>query len=333
MSIHKPVLLEESLEKLNLKKGGTVIDATLGGGGHSREILKMIGDEGKLIAIDRDAEALKKFAEILTSQPKTNRYQTDDYQFLNNSQFPIIKLKNLILVNDNFANLEKILKVLKIKNADAVLADLGISSDQLEDAERGFSFQKNAELDMRMNRSSQKTAQKILNTYSQHDLEKILSEFGEEYYARKIAKAIVIRRKIQPIKKTLDLLEIISGAVPGKYKHGRKHFATKTFQALRMEVNNELENIKVFLPQAINVLKKSGRLAVISFHSGEDRIVKNIFKENARGCICPPEFPVCRCGRKPKIKIITRKPIIPNTEEIKNNLRSRSAKLRVAEKL
>ena len=323
MSIHKPVLLEESLEKLNLKKGGVVVDATLGGGGHSREILKEIGENGILIAFDQDIKAIKEFTEFSNS----------NFQFSNNFQIPIFKSNNQILINSNFVNLRKVLKVLKIKNIDSILADFGMSSDQLEDAERGFSFQKDAELDMRMDQNEQKTAREIINTYSQNHLEKILREFGEERYARKIAKRIILQRKINPIEKTLRLAEIISSAVPGKYRRGKKHFAVKTFQALRIEVNNELENIKCFLPQAISVLKTGGRLVVISFHSGEDRIVKNLFRENARGCICPPEFPVCRCGRKPRIKIISKKPIIPKCEEIEINPRARSAKLRVAEKL
>ena len=323
MSIHKPVLLEESLEKLNLKKGGVVVDATLGGGGHSREILKEIGENGILIAFDQDIKAIKEFT----------KFSNSNFQFSNNFQIPIFKSNNQILINSNFANLRKVLKVLKIKNIDSILADLGMSSDQLEDAERGFSFQKDAELDMRMDQNEQKTAREIINTYSQNHLEKILREFGEERYARKIAKRIILQRKINPIEKTLRLAEIISSAVPGKYRRGKKHFAVKTFQALRIEVNNELENIKCFLLQAISVLKTGGRLVVISFHSGEDRIVKNLFRENARGCICPPEFPVCRCGRKPRIKIISKKPIIPKCEEIEINPRARSAKLRVAEKL
>ena len=315
MTIHKPVLLEESLEKLNIKKGDTVVDATLGGGGHSLKILKKILPGGKLIAIDRDEEAIKNFKSRLKDL---------------NIGF---KKENLELVKDNFADLGNILKTLKIENVDAILADFGMSSDQLDDTERGFSFQKNAELDMRMNQDGSRTAREIVNTYSENNLEKILREFGEERYARKIAKAIVLQRRIKPIEKTLELAEIISKAVPGEYKRRKKHFAVKTFQALRIETNNELENIKCFLPQAINVLETGGRLAVISFHSGEDRIVKEIFRENARGCICPPEFPICRCGQKPKIKIITRKPIVSNPEEIENNPRSRSAKMRVIEKM
>jgi len=323
MSIHKPVLLEESLEKLNLKKGGVVVDATLGGGGHSREILKEIGENGILIAFDQDIKAIKEFTEFSNS----------NFQFSNNFQIPIFKSNNQILINSNFANLRKVLKVLKIKNIDSILADLGMSSDQLENKERGFSFQKDAELDMRMDKRRKKTAKEIVNTYSQNDLEKILREFGEEKYARRISRAIIAGRKTQPIRRTSELVKVIKDAVPFGYGRGKRHFATKTFQALRMETNDELENIKRFLPQAISVLRTGGRLAVISFHSGEDKAVKGIFRENARGCICPPKFPVCRCGRKPKIKIITKKPIIPKCEEIEINPRARSAKLRVAEKI
>lgn len=330
---HIPVLLEESLEKLNLKKGDTVVDATLGGGGHSREILKTIGDKGKLIAIDRDKKAIEKFAEFSICLP--------DGQ--------ISKVKNNYFVNSNFANLENILKALKIKSVDAVLADLGISSDQLEDAERGFSFREDAKLDMRMSshanpridvnqqiandEDSEITAEKIVNNYSEKDLGRIFRDYGEERFAGRIAKRIIETRKSKKIKTTRELIDVIAKAIPGKYRRGKRHFATKTFQALRIETNGELESLKNFLPQAIDALKTGGRLAVIAFHSGEDRIVKEIFRENARGCVCPQEFPICRCGCEPKIKIITKKPIIPDFKEVKKNPRSRSAKLRVAEKI
>lgn len=350
MSIHKAVLLEESIEGLNIKKGDTAIDATLGGGGHSREILKIIGSKGKLVAIDRDRETIESFVKFTISNSSAKGGSVSSWQFPNNFQLSIFKIKNNYFINNNFADLDSILKALKIENVNAVLADFGISSDQLGDAKRGFSFQENAHLDMRMGRcglyelrthtklrnvnySNEITAEHIVNNYSEEKLKKIFWEYGEEKYSREIAKAIIASRKIRPIKKTLELVGIIESAIPARYKRGRKHFATKTFQALRIEVNNELENIKRFLPPAIDALKRGGRLAVISFHSGEDRIVKEIFRENARGCICPPEFPICRCGRKPKIKIITQKPIISSSEEIKKNQRSRSAKLRIAERL
>jgi 16S rRNA (cytosine1402-N4)-methyltransferase len=305
MTAHKSVLLKESIEALNLKNGHIVVDATLGGGGHSREILKKIGSEGTLVAIDSDSDAIKNFE----------------------------KKGNVCLVNDNFANLDSILKELKIEKVNAILADFGISSDQLGEADRGFSFQKNARLDMRMDRSQGMSAEGIANNYSEEELAGIFSEYGEERFARKIAKEIVKQRKLKPIKTTLELVSIIGDSVPEKYKHQRIHFATRVFQALRIETNKELDNIRKFIPKAIEVLDKKGRLAVITFHSGEDKIAKEIFRENARGCICPPNFPVCRCGKQPAIKIITKKPILPMTSEIEANPRSRSAKLRIIEKI
>jgi len=348
MSIHKPVLLKESIEALNLEKGDIVVDATLGGGGHSREILKAIGNRGILIGIDNDINAIKYFAEFLIS----------NFQFPNKLQFPIFKIKNAYLINSNFANLGNILENLKIKKVNAIIADFGLSSDQIENAERGFSFQKDGPLDMRMgkplritrldsqiplvearranryeytNRSI--TAREIVNNYQEKQLAEIFRTFGDEKYSGKIAKAIVLARKAKPITTTKDLVEIIEKAVPQPYKHRRIHFATKTFLALRMEVNNELANIKIFLSQAIDALEKKGRLAAISFHSGEDKLVKNFFRENAGGCVCPKEFPICICGGKPKVKIITKRPIIPMEKEIRNNPRARSAKMRVIERI
>jgi len=311
MTIHKPVLLEEVIENLKLKNGDVVVDATLGGGGHSREILEKIGDEGVLIAIDQDINAIEEFkvkSEKLKAQGK------------------------IFLVNDNFANLDKILADLKIEKVDKIMADFGISSDQLE-AERGFSFQKDAPLDMRMDQKGEITAEKIVNDYFEEELARIFSEYGEEKFAKKIAREISKQRKAKPIKTTFDLVSIIGNSIPEKYKHQKIHFATRVFQALRIEVNGELEKIKEFIPKTIEVLNKKGRLAVITFHSGEDRIAKEIFRENARGCICPPNFPVCRCGNKPKIKIVNKKPILPSAGEVGSNPRSRSAKLRIIEKL
>jgi 16S rRNA (cytosine1402-N4)-methyltransferase len=326
MTIHKPVLLKESIEGLNLKYGDVVVDATLGGGGHSLEILERIMPKGKLIAIDQDESAIQSFKKKLASldiKPKT---------------------ENLELVHSNFSELKNILANLKIHSSDAIIADLGISSDQLEDRERGFSFKFNGRLDMRMERSlritnpyeytnKNLTAGKIVNCYPEKELAKIISDYGEEKYALRIAKAITNARKIKPIEGTLELAAIIGKAVPESYKHKKIHFATKTFQSLRIEVNQELNNLEKFLFQAIEMLKKGGRLGIISFHSGEDRMVKKIFRENARGCICPPEFPVCRCGKLPKIKLITKKPVTPGLSEIENNPRSRSAKLRIIEKI
>lgn len=309
MTVHKSVLLEEAIDNLKIKSGDIVVDATLGGGGHSREILKKIGETGTLIAIDRDAEAIKKF-----------------------------KIENgvkgkIFLINDNFSSLDSILKELAIEKVNAILADFGISSDQLEGNERGFSFQKDEPLDMRMNRENGMTAADVVNSYEQEKLIEIFKKYGDEKYSVRIAKEITEARKIKEIRTTKELVEIISKSIPEVYKHQKIHFATRIFQALRIETNKELESIENFIPKAIEFLDKGGRLAVITFHSGEDRIVKEIFRENARGCICPPNFPVCRCGIESKIKIINKKPILPSEAEIEENPRSRSAKLRVIEKI
>ncbi len=311
MTIHKAVLLEESIEALNLKEGSIVVDATLGGGGHSREILKIIGETGKLIAIDADCGAVARF------KNRTEKYGA----------------KNVILINDNFRNLENILKDLKIEKVDAILADIGYSSDQLEDPERGISFQLEAPLDMRFDQSKGLTAEKILNEYVQADLERILRDYGEEKFYKSIVKGILDKRKDKKIENTKELAEIIESHVPIKYRHGKISPSTKTFQALRIEVNKELDSLYQFISVAIGALAPHGRLAVISFHSLEDRIVKEVFRENARGCICPQDFPVCLCGNLAKLKIITRKPVMAGPDEVENNPRARSAKLRVCEKL
>ncbi len=312
MIIHKPVLLKESMELLRLKPGMAVIDATLGGGGHSREILKKILPGGTLIAVDRDKEAIDKFKINLK---------------------PNLEKENVILINDNFAFLKDIVSSLKIKKVDAIAADLGISSDQLEDADRGFSFSKDGPLDMRMNQKERLTAFDVINSYTEKELARIFKEYGEERYGKSIARAVAEKRKSKLISTTLELISIVESVVPEKYKHRKLHPATKTFQALRIEVNKEIENLKKFLSEAVEVLAEHGRLAIISFHSGEDKIVKQVFRENARGCICLPNFPICNCGKKETLKIITQKPITPSAEEVKRNPRSRSAKLRVAEKI
>lgn len=334
LMVHKPVLLKESVKSLKLKKGDIAVDATLGGGGHGREILKKIGDTGILIGIDTDITALKNFAEFPISPPEA------DPPLAGKFQIPIFKIKNLYLINSNFSNLRDVLENLKtclpvgrVNKVNAIIADFGLSSDQIENAERGFSFQKDGPLDMRMDQSQDLSAERVVNNYDQSQLEKILREYGDEQYAKRIAENIIRARKIRPIKTTRQLVEIIEKSVPNTYKHRRIHFATKTFLALRMEVNDELTSIRMFLSQAVDVLEKKSRLAVISFHSGEDRLVKNFFRENAGGCVCPKEFPICICGGKPKIKIITKKPIMPGKAEIRTNPRSRSAKLRVAEKI
>jgi 16S rRNA (cytosine1402-N4)-methyltransferase len=350
--IHKPVLLRESIEGLNLKKGDTVVDATLGGGGHALEILKKIGPSGKLIAIDVDGQAINNFKKKFQSEAG-----------------------NVDLVKGNFSDIKNILGGMNVLAVDGMLADLGYSSIQLEDESYGMSFLQDAELDMRLslrNTNSYEctnnlSAKDIVNKYPAGELSRILCEYGEEKFANSIAKRIVEARKIKSIERTLELVEIIKNAIPERYQHGKTHPATKTFQALRIEVNQELENLKKFIPQAIEALSPGGRLAIISFHSLEDRIVKNMFRENARGCICPPEtqlqllqeeyiraveqndssadelermlrtgkpdFPKCLCGHKAKISLINKKPIVPSGEEILENPRARSAKLRVCERL
>lgn len=307
MTIHKTVLLEEAVKSLKIKKGDIVVDATLGGGGHSSEILKIIGEEGKLIAIDRDIEAIERFKKE-------------------------VKKENLILVNDNFSNLRNVLNSLKIKKVDAILADFGLSSDQLDSNDRGFSFLSDADLDMRMDKGQELTAKDVVNKYSEEDLKRIFQEFGEEKYSSRIARNIIRERAVGEINKTSDLVEIIEKSVPGEYKNKKIHFATKVFQAIRIEVNNELKSIDSFIDEAVKKIKSGGRLAVISFHSGEDRIVKNKFRDLEKSCECPPEFPVCRCEKKSQVKIITKRPILASEDEVKENPRSRSAKLRVAEK-
>ena len=307
MTIHKTVLPNETVELLNVKEGDIVVDATLGGGGHALKVLEKIGKTGTLIAIDQDMQAIERF------ESKVD--------------------ENVHLVHDNFANLKNILADLKIGKVDAILADLGISSDQLEDAQRGISFQRDSLLDMRMNITRGITAAEVLNTYEEKELERILKELADEQYAHSIAKNIVARRKENPITWTSELVEIIEHSVPSIYKRKKIHYATKTFQALRIEVNRELESLGSFLSQAIEMLKPCGRLAIITFHSGEDSMVKHFFRENARGCICPPEFPVCVCHSKPIANLVNRKSILPSDGEIENNNRARSAKLRVIEKI
>jgi 16S rRNA (cytosine1402-N4)-methyltransferase len=313
MTIHKTVLLEETVETLNLKPGTVVVDATLGGAGHAKKVLENIGD-GMLIAFDQDAFAIKRFEKQLEVGSK----EKSD--------------KKIILFHDNFSLLKDRLTSIGVFSVDAILADLGISSDQLID-ERGISFQGDFPLDMRMNLTKGITAAEVVNTYDEQKLVKILQEFGDEKYARSIVKNIVLVREEKPFARTSELVEVIEKSVPAEYKRRKIHFATKTFQALRIEVNSELEVLVSFLSQAIEMLKVGGRLAVITFHSGEDALVKHVLRENARGCICPPEFPVCLCDQKPLVKLITRKPILPSKKEIEQNPRARSAKLRVIEKV
>lgn len=311
MTIHKSVLLKETIDALKLRKGMIVIDATLGGGGHTLEILKKIGKTGKIIAFDADISAIEKFK-------KKAEWK---------------KIKNIILVNANFRNLTEELTKLGIEKVDAILADIGYSSDQLENKDRGISFQLESPLDMRFDQFQELTAKKIINEYDCKKLEKILREFGEEKYAGSIARGILKKRKEGIIESTKELVEIIKENVLAKYCREKIHPATKTFQAIRIEVNQELDSLRKFIPSALDALKFKGRLAIISFHSLEDRIVKEIFRINARGCICPRDFPICLCKQEPKIRLITKKPLVSKEDELRDNPRARSAKLRVCERI
>ncbi|MFM1515017.1 16S rRNA (cytosine(1402)-N(4))-methyltransferase RsmH [Helcococcus ovis] len=306
---HEPVLLKETIEALNIKENGIYVDCTVGGAGHSIEILKRMGSEGRLVAIDQDEEAL------LAASNRLQGYKNQVY-----------------FIKCNYAYLGKILDELSIDKVDGVLMDIGVSSHQLDEKERGFSYHQDAELDMRMDKDQELTARYIVNNYDKDDLEKIFWQYGEEKWGMRIAEFIIEARKDREIVTTFDLVEIIKAAVPKKARVD-KHPAKKIFQALRIEVNKELDVLETGIQSAVERLKQGGRLAIITFHSLEDRIVKNNFKELSRGCTCPSEFPVCVCNRKEIIKVINKRPITATEEELKNNNRSRSAKLRVCEKL
>jgi len=308
---HKSVLLQEVIQFLSPEPGQVFIDSTIGFGGHSLEILKKISSKGRLLGIDQDKEAIDWLeANLKPYHP------------------------NLILAKGNFSEIKRLARENGFENANGILADIGVSSYQLDKEKRGFSFKKAGPLDMRMDKNRELTAAEAVNSYSEHDLANIFSKYGEERLSKTIAREIARRRTEKPIETTLDLAKLVGGVYEKKSLKGRKtHPATRIFQALRIEVNNELENLKKFLPQAVEVLAPKGRLAVITFHSLEDRIVKNYFRDIAKECICPPDFPVCQCGHKPKVRTVTKKPIIPGEEEIRDNPRARSAKLRVIEKL
>jgi len=306
---HEPVLVKEVLEYLAPRPNENFVDCTLGGGGHAKEILERTAPDGKLLGIDLDEEAIKAANESLK-------------QFGN----------RFIAIKDNFKNLKQIIYVAEFNNISGVLLDLGLSSHELQDAARGFSFKGSAWLDMRFGENG-KTAAEIINNYKEEELSRIFKEYGEERHAKLIAREIIKERKINKITKTDQLVGIIERIYKNKPKPKKIHVATKVFQALRIEVNDELNNLKKVLPQALETLTEGGRLAVISFHSLEDRIVKEFFKREAKECICPPKFPICNCGHKAQLKILTKKIIIPSWAEIKSNPRSRSAKLRVAQKI
>ena len=307
---HTSVLLFECIEALNIRDGYTYIDCTTGGGGHSLEIAKRLGKNSRLICFDRDKNAIAAATERL-----------HDY------------LDKITFINDNFSSLNEVITDLGIKNLGGVLADLGCSSHQFDTAERGFSYMQDARLDMRMDTDSPLSAYNVVNEYSMEELRRIFFEYGEERFSGKIAAAICKRRAVKPIETTLELSEIIKASIPSANRADGPHPAKRTFQAIRIEVNGELDAIPTLIDSATNNLVSGGRIAVISFHSLEDRLVKLGFKKHIGGCTCPRDFPVCVCGKKPILKELTKKPILPSSEELNANPRSRSAKLRISEKI
>ena len=308
---HKSVLLEETIENLNIKPDGIYVDGTLGGAGHSYHICEKLSDKGRLIGIDQDEDAIKAATERL--EPYKDR---------------------VTIVRDNYSNIKYVLDSLGISRVDGILLDIGVSSYQLDTAERGFTYkEEDAPLDMRMDKRMQITAEDIVNDYSEMELFRVIRDYGDDKFAKNIAKHICIARKNARITTTGQLTEIIKAAIPMKMRVTGGHPAKKTFQAIRIEVNKELEVLEKSIDTMIDLLNDEGRLCIITFHSLEDRIVKNKFRDNVNTCTCPPDFPVCVCGNKPKGRIITRKPVIPSDDELKANKRSKSSKLRVFEKV
>ena len=305
---HVSVLLDECIEGLNIKPDGIYVDGTLGGAGHSYHIAEKL-TTGRLIGIDRDPVALKAAGERLS-----------------------LFADRVTLVHSNFCRMGQVLQELGISGVDGILLDLGVSSPQLDDGSRGFSYMTDAPLDMRMDNGDALSADTVVNTWSYEELKRILYDYGEERYAPAIAAAIVRKREVSPIRTTLELVDVIRSAMPPAALREKQHPAKRTFQAIRIAVNDELNSVSKAMDAAIPCLNPGGRLAVITFHSLEDRIVKNAMAAAAKGCICPPEFPVCVCGRKPQVTVLTRKPIVSGEEELERNPRARSAKLRICEK-
>ena len=305
---HKPVLLNECIEGLNIQKDGIYVDGTLGGAGHSKEIAKKLSENGLLIGIDRDEEALKAAKENLS------------------------EFKNVKYIHGNHDNIKEILEEIRIEKVDGILLDLGVSSYQLDERNRGFSYLGENELDMRMDKTQDLTAKMVVNTYKEEDLANIIYEYGEEKFSRQIAAQIVAAREIKPIETTTELAELIKKGVPAKMRR-EKNPCKKTFQAIRIAVNDELNCLSSALETAFASLNPGGRLVILTFHSLEDRIVKQAFAKWCTGCICPPEFPVCVCGHKPEGRLLHRKPLTATAEELARNPRSHSAKLRSIEKL
>jgi len=306
---HEPVLCREVLASLGCRPGGIYVDATVGGGGHARAILEQTAPDGLLIGIDVDSDALR------ASEKKLQSFG-----------------RRKILVKGNFAEIGKLLTNLNIEKVDGILLDLGVSSHQLDAGERGFSFSSDAPLDMRMDQDSRYCAYDLVNLSSEHELRKIIKAYGEEPMAGRITRAILTKRAAVPIRTTRELADVIYHAVPAAYRQRRIHPATRSFQAIRIAVNDELSNLRTAILSGAEMLKRGGRFSIISFHSLEDRIVKQAFHAAQKGCICPPDLPVCNCKGKPKLNVITKRPVYPGTDEVDSNPRARSARLRTAER-
>ncbi|MGN0159169.1 MAG: 16S rRNA (cytosine(1402)-N(4))-methyltransferase RsmH [Brotaphodocola sp.] len=306
---HKSVLLEETVDSLDIKPDGIYVDGTLGGGGHASLVCSRLSDKGRLIGIDQDADAIKAASERLA-----------------------VFGSKVTIVRNNYENIASVLSELGMEKVDGIYLDLGVSSYQLDTVERGFTYREDAPLDMRMDQRNVQTAADIVNTYSEMDLFRIIRDYGEDRFAKNIAKHIVRARAEKPFETTGELIEVIKAAIPAKVRATGGHPAKRTFQALRIELNHELDVLNRSIDIMIDLLNPGGRLSIITFHSLEDRIVKTRFKNNENPCICPPEFPVCMCGRKSKGHVVTRKPIVPSEQEIEENKRSKSSKLRVFEK-
>ena len=306
---HISVLLNECIEGLNIKENGIYVDGTLGGAGHSAEIVKRL-TTGRLIGIDQDTNAIK------AAEKRLEEYKD-----------------KVTLVHDNFSNIKAVFSQLGIEKADGFLLDIGVSSHQLDEAERGFSYMHDAPLDMRMNRDNSFSAYNVVNEYSEDELSEIIYKYGEERWSKRIAQFIVAERSKKPIETTFELVDVIKKAVPKGARKDGPHPAKRTFQAIRIEVNGELEILERTIDDMTELLNPGGRLCIITFHSLEDRIVKNAFRKQENPCTCPPEFPVCVCGKKKRANVITRKPILPSDEELEFNHRSRSAKLRILERI
>lgn len=307
---HVSVLLNECIVNLNIKTDGIYVDGTLGGAGHSREIAKLLSPEGKLLGIDRDANAIAKAQDILR-----------DY------------IDRVVLVRSNFSEIDDILSSQHIDTVDGILLDLGVSSHQLDEPSRGFSYMNDAPLDMRMDDREEKSAYEIVNGYSQEELNRIIFEYGEERWAKRISEFIVNERVVKPIETTFELVGVIKKAVPKAARQDGSHPAKRTFQAIRIEVNGELEILEKTVEKMAERLNTKGRLCIITFHSLEDRIIKNVFRKLENPCTCPYDIPVCVCNKKQIVRVITRKPILPSEAELEENHRARSAKLRVVEKV